>query len=571
MILDRGDLELIRGHALHNAYAYGGKAQPAAVIGRVLADRPELKPTIKELSKAVVKASIQVNRLSREEQLLELQKRHPRLLQERLEKNKIRTLPPLPNAVEGSVVTRFPPEPNGYPHIGHAKAAIIDETYARMYKGRFILRFDDTNPTQEKEEYYQGIREGLEWLGLKPDVVKNTSDDLEKIYEYAKKLIEKDGAYVCTCRISEIRADRAEGVTCSCRANDTSKTMHDWEKMFKEFRPNEAILRLRGDMKHPNTVMRDPTLFRILEHNHPLKGDKYRVWPTYDFSVVVEDYIDGITHAMRTKEYELRDELYFTIVNLLGLRKPELIEFARLDMQGSPVSKRKLRPLVDKGLVQGWDDPRLSTLSALRRKGFTPEAIRKFILEMGVTKTESTPTWDILESLNRKILDSKVRRYFFANDPIRLEVKGAPKRVVKLRNHPQMDLGERAVETSGSYWVPSEDMTGLEEGDVLRLIELYNVKVERKSDGVVEGSYSGTELIDKSLRIQWVTSHNIKLKVLVASPPLIGEDFNPRSLVTISGLGEKAIGELPRGSIVQLVRFGFCRIDSPGTAIFAHR
>src|SRR3712207_1522221 len=233
--------------------------------------------------------------------------------------------PPLEGAEMGNVVTRFPPEPNGYPHIGHAKAAIIDEEYARMYDGKLILRFDDTNPLNERTEYYDAIAEGLKWLGVKPDIVKNTSDDIEILHNYGRRLIELDGGYVCICSQDIIHDLRAKGLPCECR-RDPAVALDRIGKLFDgSYERNEAIVRFKGDMADRNTAMRDPTLFRIIEFDHPRLGNRIRVWPTYDFAAPIEDSMDGVTHALRTKEYELRNALYFAILDRLNLRKPYLI------------------------------------------------------------------------------------------------------------------------------------------------------------------------------------------------------------------------------------------------------
>ncbi|RMF30997.1 MAG: glutamate--tRNA ligase, partial [Candidatus Nitrosothermus koennekii] len=376
--------EIIKSIALKNAVEHDGKARVDSVISKLLAIKPEVKKDIKNIISDVKSIVEEVNSISIEEQRRLLEELKPEFLE--VKKEERRGLPPLPNAEMNKVITRFPPEPNGYPHIGHAKAAIIDEEYARMYNGKFILRFDDTNPLQEKLEYYDAILDGLNWLKVKPDLIKNTSDDMDILYNYARKLIEVDGAYVCLCEADTIKENRRLGVECDCRKRNNEDNLEEWEKMFNEYKENQAILRFKGDMKAENTAMRDPTLFRIIDAEHPKKGRKYRVWPTYDFAAPIEDSIDGVTHAMRSKEYELRNELYYAILDKLSLRKPLVIEFSRLEFEGIPVSKRKIKPLIEEGKVEGWDDPRLPTLIALKRRGILPEAIREFVLSLGFTK-----------------------------------------------------------------------------------------------------------------------------------------------------------------------------------------
>ncbi|MFZ0185127.1 MAG: glutamate--tRNA ligase family protein, partial [Nitrosotalea sp.] len=352
---------VIRGIALLNASEHDGKTRNDSIISKVIGTKPELRSRIKDIIPLISQEVNDVNKLSLETQKEELAKKYPELLIVKPKHERV-GLPLLEGAEQGNVITRFPPEPNGYPHIGHAKASIIDEEYAKMYGGKLILRFDDTNPEKERLEYYAAIKVGLDWLGVKYDLVKNTSDDMEIIYKKARELIDSGDAYVCTCDKETISKNRREMSSCKCRVGDLNQNVSRWNKMFDKFKPGEAIVRFRGDMKSENTVMRDPTLLRIIDESHPIHKDKYRVWPNYDFAVSIEDSIDGITHAFRTKEYELRTELYNTLLDKLGMRKPKMMEFSRLEFEGMPVSKRVLKPLVEEGKVSGFDDPRLPTL-----------------------------------------------------------------------------------------------------------------------------------------------------------------------------------------------------------------
>jgi glutamyl-tRNA synthetase len=486
-------------------------------------------------------------------------------------------LPPLQGATMGNVVTRFPPEPNGYPHLGHAKAAIIDEEYARLYNGKLILRFDDTNPVNEKLEYYEAINEGLEWLGVKPNVTKNTSDDIQLLYEYGKKLIMADGAYVCTCPQRKIHDLRANGLPCECR-KDPAVAIERFRKVLDGyFNQNDAIVRFKGDMSDQNTAMRDPTLFRILEGNHPKLGNRIRVWPTYDFAAPIEDSLDGVTHAMRTKEYELRNELYFAILDRLGLRKPIMIEFSRLEFDGIPVSKRKIKPLIEGGIIKSWDDPRLPTLMAMRKRGFLPEAIRQFVLSLGMTRAETKPPFEALEAFNRKIIDPQCIRLFFVNDPVELHIKNInSSNEIILKNHPNKDFGFRKVKVSNSFYISNEDAIKLSVGDEIRLIELYNIKiVEIKSEDhkkLLIANSIGDQLKQAIPKIQWVANDNIvPFKVLIARQLYIGEVYNIDSLKISEGFAEAFVSTLEYGTIFQFVRFGFCRLDENNTAIFSHR
>ncbi len=579
-MVDEELLLFIKKVALKNAIEHEGKAKVDKVVAKVIALRGDIKPKIKEYIPTIAKIVDEVNSLNLNEQKSILEDIAPEMLEKTKVEQKEYRLPPLPDATHGNVVTRFPPEPNGYPHIGHAKAVIIDEEYARMYDGKFILRFDDTNPAKERLEYYDAIMEGLEWLNVKPDIIKNTSDDIEILYRYARMLIEVMGAYVCTCKPEVIKRNRALAVECECRSLSKDAHLERWAKMFNEYRQNEAILRFMGDMSSSNTVMRDPTLFRIIEHEHPLKGYKYRVWPTYDFASCIEDSIDGVTHAMRSKEYELRNELYYAILDRLGLRKPLVLEFSRLEFEGMPVSKRKIRPLIDKGLVHGWDDPRLPTLKALRRRGITPQAIREFILSLGFTRADTKPPFEALEAINRKIIDPIAVRLnaVIQDDCILLKVNDLRESKVSIRNHPtNKALGVREVKISNEFYIPKSDVLNAV-GKELRLIDLCNVRIEyivddeRDDNRYAIASFSGFELKSNIPKVQWVSRIDARsVKILVPRQLYIDDKFNPDSLTEVNAYVESYVDNLTVGTMVQFVRLGFYRLDSKGVFIMTHK
>ena len=579
MSFDEETENITRIITLKNAVEHDGKAMVDTVIAKIAASKPNLRSDLTNVIPDIKILVEKINSLSLADQKAFLEEIAPEELKERKKVYEAgqSQLPPLQGATMGNVVTRFPPEPNGYPHLGHAKAAIIDEQYARLYKGKLILRFDDTNPVNEKLEYYEAINEGLEWLGVKPNVTKNTSDDIQLLYEYGKKLIMADGAYVCTCPQRKIHDLRANGLPCECR-KDPAVAIERFSKVLDGyFGQNDAIVRFKGDMSDQNTTMRDPTLFRILEGNHPKLGNRIRVWPTYDFAAPIEDSLDGVTHAMRTKEYELRNELYFAILDRLGLRKPIMIEFSRLEFDGIPVSKRKIKPLIEGGIIKSWDDPRLPTLMAMRKRGFLPEAIRQFVLSLGMTRAETKPPFEALEAFNRKIIDPQCIRLFFVNDPVELHIKNInSSNEIILKNHPNKDFGFRKVKVSNSFYISNEDAIKLNVGDEIRLMELYNIKiVEIKSEDhkkLLIANSIGDQLKQAIPKIQWVANDNIvPFKVLIARQLYIGEVYNIDSLKISEGFAEAFVSTLEYGTIFQFVRFGFCRLDENNTAIFSHR
>jgi len=561
-----------RIYALQNAVQFDGKANPKAVAGKVIAVLQKEGFSPKDIIPLINTVTSEVNKLSLDNQIAELEKIAPELLKKE-KKERDFSLPELPHAEKGKVVTRFPPEPNGYLHIGHAKAAIVDHEYARMYDGRFILRFDDTNPENAHPEFYNAQKDDLVWLGIKWDEEYNTSDNIEKHYKLAEQLIRQGDAYVCTCDSSYIKECRFNGKECDCRCIDSGESLDIWKEMISSSIEG-AILRLKGDMTCDNTVMRDPTLFRIIEKEHPLQGNKYRVWPTYDFSGAVEDSISGVTHPFRTKEYELRDECYFKLLDLLGLRKPYLMEFARLSIEGMPVSKRKIKPLIEKGEVLGYDDIRLPTLRGLKKRGILPKAIKQFVLEQGISKVESSVTFSLLEAANRKVIDPITKRYFFIRDPIKLIIDNAPKREKKIDFHPRdKNLGSRTIKTDKTFYVEKLDMDKLRVGDIFRLKDLFNVKIKKKNNQVI-GDYAGEELISDSTKIQWTTDNYIKITVFIPHVLYIGEEFNKDSLEKVDGFAEESVAKIKTDEIIQFERFGFVRIENINNKIngfFTHK
>ena len=556
--------------ALQNALDHG-KTQDKIVLGKILGTEPSLRTQVKEIMPAIIEIVNSVNQMSQDQIKRQIQDKFPDLLAERPKKQEEREgLPPLEGAEHGKVVTRFPPEPNGYPHIGHAKAAIIDEEYAKMYGGKLILRFDDTNPEAERLEYYAAIKVGLDWLEVKYDRVKNTSDDIELLYKKCQEMLDGNYAYVCTCKQETISANRREMKPCKCSMGELEQNKDRWDKMFSKFGQGDAIVRFRGNMSSENTVMRDPVMFRIIETKHPLLGDKYRVWPSYDFAVAIEDSIDGVTHAFRTKEYELRNELYYTILDLLKMRKPKVIEFSRLGFEGMPVSKRVLRPLIEEGKVSGYDDPRLPTLEALKRRGIVPEAIRKFVMSLGFTKADTLAPFETLESFNRKIVDPTSIRLHMVKNPASIRIKNLPSNTITMPNHPTKDMGKRTIEIGEEFYLESEDVEKLKPGDAIRLMGLGNIKITNQSPP--EGQYVGDELGADIPKAHWVAQKNAqKIKILIPSQPFIGEEFNTSSLQEINVFTEPYYNELKEGKEIQFVRFGYCRKDSMLQAIYTHK
>ncbi len=562
-------LASIEEGALLNASKHGGRAEVGAVVGRILAEYPELRKAPGEVAKTVQSVVKRVNQMDIAKQEALLKERYPGAERPAHKEGRV-GLPPLPNAVKGKTAFRLPPEPSGFMTIGHAMAFTVNYLYKEEYDGELWLRFEDTNPKKVAPRYYENFRSGAKWLGIEWDHEKNVSDDMEAIYPYGMKLLEEGKAYACSCDAAKVKKLRFAGEACEHRDSPEGSNLRVWDELLaKKHREGEYVIRFKGDMQNLNYSLRDTNIFRVIDQPHPLTGDRYSLWPTYDVANAVEDEICGITHILRSSEF--RNELQQLIRVALGFRSPEVIQFSRFNFKGTPVAKRLLRPLVEQKLVSGWDDPRMPTVDGLKRRGITPEAIRDFTLRVGYTKTEHEYDWSILMSINRKLLDPRSKRVFFVPDPVELDVEGAPRRKVMIPFHPEKDLGGREIEAAGKYFVSKADIQGMKKGDTFRLMDLYNVELISRGLKPV-AKYEGDELVREMKKIQWVTKDNVEVELI--EPGLLFDEegsFNKDSLEQRSGLAEAAFGSLKVGEIVQFPRVGFCRVDAPRTCILTSR
>ncbi len=547
---------IILKHALKNAFDYG-KTSPGNIVGKVIGEAPEAKADMKSLMKKISDMAALVNSYPKDKVIAEMSNFKYEI---KVEKEKTITLA---GALDGQVVTRFPPEPNGFPHIGHAKAAWIDYESARIYNGKFLMRFDDTNPEKEKQEYVDAILYWLKWLGIPVGEPIFASDFMPQLIGHADKLVANGDAYVCQCAPETSKQLRFDGKECQCRLNTVEKNTGLWDQIKDgSLGRGIASLRIKADMQSQNTAMRDPSIFRSITATHYRQGDKYKAWPLYDFQAPILDSINGVTHAMRTKEYELRDELYFYILDKLHLRKPALIEFSRLSIKNAPISKRALAPLIAENKVIGWDDPRLPTLAGLCRRGIKPEAIKTFVLSFGISKVESEPNWEPLLNENQKIIDPVAKHFYFVPKPVKLVIKGAPQAKVIMPLHPKnKELGNREINAHEEFFIPSDDAQKMAIGETVRLKGHCNFKVVSKSDTEIISEYAGFETLPP-LKVQWVSAMSaIPCRVLKPLDLFNGEAFNQDSLATYDGVVENTITGLEKTEPVQFERFGYCAFD----------
>ncbi len=513
----------------------------------------------------------------------------------------------------GDIMTRFPPEPNGYIHIGHVKALYINFSTAEKYGGKCNLRFDDTNPAKEDVEYVEAIKDDIRWLGFNWDKCCYGSSYFDTCYELAVKLIRDKKAYVCDLDKDQMREYRGTltepGKNSPWRERSVEENLDLFERMKNgEFEDGTHTLRAKIDMASPNLNMRDPAIYRIKHISHHQTGDKWCIYPMYDFAHPIQDAIEGITHSLCSLEYEAHRPLYNWVVKNCGFEhKPRQIEFARLNLTHTVMSKRWLRSLVENGLVDGWDDPRMPTLCGLRRRGYTPEAIKEFLNRAGVAKTDSLIDYALLEYCIREQLNRTALRRIAVLDPVKVVIDNYPEdktEYFEVPNHPgDAERGVRRIPFTKEIWIDRADFAAVPppkffrmkpEGEV-RLMGAYIVKCtsfETDSDGNVtlihctadieSGNGNPTDGRKVKGTIHWVSADNcddITVKLYdhlftientgdIPEGKTFADYINPDSVKTLTGVkAEKAL-EGSDDTHFQFVRTGYFVKDSKNPGVY---
>ncbi|XP_059696995.1 bifunctional glutamate/proline--tRNA ligase isoform X2 [Haemorhous mexicanus] len=494
----------------------------------------------------------------------------------------------LPGAEMGKVIVRFPPEASGYLHIGHAKAALLNQHYQVNFKGKLILRFDDTNPEKEKEDFEKVILEDVAMLHIKPDQFTYTSDHFETIMKYAEKLIQEGKAYVDDTPAEQMKAEREQRVESKHRNNCVNKNLQMWEEMKKGTEYGQTCcLRAKIDMSSNNGCMRDPTLYRCKNQPHPRTGSTYNVYPTYDFACPIVDSIEGVTHALRTTEYHDRDEQFYWIIEALGIRKPYIWEYSRLNLNNTVLSKRKLTWFVNEGLVDGWDDPRFPTVRGVLRRGMTVEGLKQFIAAQGSSRSVVNMEWDKIWSFNKKVIDPVAPRYtaLLKDAVVPVNIPEAQEEMKEVAKHPKnVDVGLKPVWYSSKVLIEGADAETLAEGEVVTFINWGNIiitKLNRNSSGKIVSINAKLNLdnkdFKKTTKITWLAETPrapliptvcVNYEHLITKPVLgKDEDFkqyiNQNSKQEELMLGDPCLKELKKGDIIQLQRRGFFICDQP--------
>jgi len=551
-LLDKGLEESILKFSLQNAVLHSGRADPRAVLGKVLAENKELRDKAKEVLEYCKEIVNKVNKLDLEKQKEKLQELSPELLEEKKRKKE---LIELPNAEYGKVVTRIPPEPSKYNHIGHALSFLINYLYAKKYNGKCVLRFEDTNPKTSKQEYVDAMKEDvLEYLDIRPDKIVFVSDDMERFYELAEKLILKGKAYVCFCSREKMQEFRKKGLECECREKSPEQNLKEWKNMLNgKYKEGECSLRLKIDMQASNYVMRDPVIFRIVYEQHYRQGKRYCVYPVYDFENAVEEEFCGVTHILRSAEFgKMRVELQDYIKDLFGFKKQTVLQYGRFNVVGAVTQGRIIRQMIEEKRVIGWDDPSLVTLRALRRRGIQKETYYELAKTVGLSPTQTNIEWSVIAAINRKILDPVAKRFFFIENPVSISIKDAPEQEIKIKLHPEHpEYGFRHFKTSNEFYIEKNDFEDLRDGELYRLMECLNFKKENQT--LFFDSLDVKIFKEKGKKIiHWLPRDEKQvIKVRIFTP-----EHN-----YINGIAEQNLKNIKIGDVVQFERFGFCRLD----------
>lgn len=543
----------IKYHVLKNAATHDGKARFKPIIPKLLGEDEGLKKDLKKLIPRIKKVVKEVNGLELEEQEDLLLKMDEHALDTPEEDN---VLPDLKNVKQGECSFRLPPGPEKELHIGHALSYLLNNYYAEKYDGKLILRFEDTNPETCKQVFVDGNKQDLKSLGIKWDEEYCLSDNMKDYYNHCTRLIKEKKAYSCTCSSEKMSELRKEHKRCKCAGKPVNSNLQDWNKMkYGTYREGECVIRLKGDMKSKNSVMWDPVLFRVNKTKHYKQGSRYKTWPLYDFTAAIEDV--KITHVLRDANWTQRVELQDFIREQLGFEhNPENVLYARYDIQGGVTKGRVIRDLVNNGVVEGYDDIRLATIKGLFRRGILPETFMNLLEEVGITKSKTTIPMKKIYTINRRLLNKRVNRYYFVKEPVLLKVKNAPKGKAEIPLNPYTKK-TRSLTMSDEVYINKPDaVKGL-----IRLKHGFNVKITKVEGKEAIGEYVEEDTITNLPIIQWVPKkQSIMIKVLEPLP-LFDEEgkLNENSLITHKGIGEEALKNLPIGEQVQFERFAFVK------------
>jgi len=548
--------DIVRKHVLANAVEHNGQANAKSALGSILAENPDLRSQVFQIKSMVEIETDRVNKLSLSQQKRELAKfggYKKQVVKER------KGLIDLPDAKVGKFVVRFAPNPDGALHLGNARPAVLCYEYAKKYRGKFILRFDDTDPKIKvpEKKFYTWIKQDLRWLGVKWSKEVYASKRLSIYYKYAEQAINAGYAYVCECG-DKWKSYRDRRRPCPCRSNESKENLKKWKNMLKHrYKEREAVLRIKTDMNDTNPAVRDWPAFRIVdEPKHPLVKGKY-VWPLYNFASAIDDHLLGITHILRAQEHATNETKQRYLYDHFGWEYPVTVILGRFSISGMVLSKSEIREGIKNSEFSGWDDPQLGTIRALKRRGFQAETIRDMIMDIGAKPSDITISMENLAAYNRKRIDKIADRFYFVPNPVKIELENRPPiRKAYLAFHPERKSKKKRTFKIGKvFYIDGEDFKRYQ-GLEIRLKGLFNIKLRKDK----KCKFTSLEL--KNIpKIQWVPKEHVEVKVIM-----------PRK--TIRGYAETNIKKVKVGDIVQFERFGFVRIERTGkniVAVFGHK
>lgn len=560
-----GDLRtILLSAALQNAVRHKSVPAPGAVMGVVMGGHPELRSRSGELKGLLGEVIAEVASLSHEQQEELLGRIAPDLLSALSEKKEKRkhTLPDLPGA-EGGVVMRFAPNPSGPLHLGHARAAFLNDEYLKRYGGKYILRIEDTDPKRVDTDAYQMVPEDIEWMGLRISETVYQSDRFPRYYEVGKDLIAKGAGYVCTCDNEKFKDLKMHKQACPCRSQSVEEAADLFDKMLDGgFAEGEVSVRLKTDLNHPDPAMRDYPLFRVLTSVPHQRVDAI-VYPLMNLSVAVDDHLLGMTHVIRGKDHIANTGRQKFIFDYMGWKQPVYRHYGRMGIEGVVLSTSQMRQGIDAGEFTGWDDVHLGTLRAMARRGIMPEAVRNAVVEIGIGETDIQFSWENLYAKNKEIVDAKADRFFFVPDPVEVSVEGAGQMTAHAMRYPgDESRGSREIPFTGKIVVPRSELESAP--SMIRLKDLFNISVTHEDGGFI-ARYAGDELQQareaKAPIIQWLPAG-------YGTPCLMKKADGD-----LFGVCEPEVSTW-QNRIVQFERVGFARIDAAGdeiVAYFSHR
>jgi glutamyl-tRNA synthetase len=554
--------DTIRKFALQNAIFFKGKANPKAVVGKILGGFPEYRSKVAEITETINGIVEEVNAMGLDAQTKALQEMDSSLLVKE-KKERVYHLPDLESAEEGKVVMRIAPGPSGPLHIGHTRVSILNDEYVKRYGGKLIARYEDTNPEKIDPEAYDMIPEDLEWLGVKVDESYIQSSRFEIYYDYTRKLIEMGKAYVCTCNGDHWRELKEKKMACPCHDLPVEVQMERFEKLLNgEYKEGEAVAVVKTDLCHPNPAVRDFVALRVVEHPHPLTGDKYRAYPMMNLSVAIDDHLMGMTHVVRGKDHLNNTVRQQYIFDYFGWKKPVYYHYGLVNIPDTVLKTSLIKKSIEAGEYSGWDDVRTGTVRALKRRGIRPEAIRRYWIESGMKSVDIQFSWDGLYSMNRDIIDGISNRYFFVDSPVRYDIEGIDVIDGKAPLHPDHpERGDRIYKIDGSktIFISEEDSKQFSDAGKIRLKDLCNIEYG------MPAKYIGNDvsiLKHGAKAVQWVSRDSVKASILM-----------PDGTVR-EGLAEKALLDEKCDS-VQFERIGFVKIEKKNPdiieTVFTHR